>query len=122
VPIIEIQGMPHETDKEALRHLRSSLRQAVIGIGALELTDEKQVTLKFPSDLLDDDGGLQLIVTIKKLYAKKKRTSAVRQRVADTVGGIVKDFIRANTTNPKLLEVFVEEPYKATNGVFRFEF
>lgn len=110
MPILDVQGIPGDIEKSKLIDIWKSLRLTVADISDLDLKKE-QVTVFFPSDLLQDGLGEEIIITIRGLFKKSKRTNKVRNILCREVAIVARAFF------PKaLVEVLIDPPYNPEKG------
>ncbi len=83
--------MPESTE-ETLNKLHKSLVSSIVQIQELNLHDENDMTMLFPSDMMKYGLGSEIIVEISGLFQRTERTIDVKQRLAKAVGKTVKTF------------------------------
>jgi len=89
MPIVTAMGIPKKTANKKLVDLKKEIKHIVASIPELKL-EEKDVTVLFPPDLLQEDLGKEIILTVIGLFDKPTRTDKVRKRLADNLMRIVK--------------------------------
>lgn len=95
MPILIVYGIPTETDQETLEIFSELMRQRTAGIEELGIKKE-QVSIFFPSDLMAQGLGEEVIVFIDGLTEKPERTEKVkRQLVLNLVDEVHQSFPKA---------------------------
>ena len=72
MPVINVRGLPGNSDPENLSTLMKSLKSQVavmLGISS------EQVTIFFPTDLLQEGLGEEIIITVEGLFSLPDRTT-----------------------------------------------
>ncbi len=92
MPIITVQGLPADTNEQALQSLYRACAARVALIKELKLTSTRQLTFFFPPDMMALDLGQEIIVTVDGLFVKPERTPEVRNRLAEALGETVKEY------------------------------
>lgn len=85
MPIIQVWCLP-EKNENVLRHIHRQIVRAVTSIPELGIKSELDMTVLFPSDLMQYGLGTDIIIMIFGLFDKPERTEEVRRRLARRVG------------------------------------
>lgn len=80
MPILIVYGVPTETDKQTLEIFSELMRQRTADIEELGIKKE-QVSIFFPSDLMTQGLGEEIIVFIDGLTEKPERTEKVKKKL-----------------------------------------
>lgn len=80
MPILIVYGIPTEMDKETLEIFSELMRQRTAGIEELKI-EKEQVSIFFPSDLMAQGLGEEIIVFIDGLTEKPERTEKVKKQL-----------------------------------------
>ena len=116
MPIIFVYGIPSAAGQEYLLTLCTRLRERAASIPELCLHEE-QVSVFFPTDLLQTGLGEEVIIFVRGLFEKPERTQEVCDRLAqaliDCAGSCI--FGLPDLGNPNLIECFVES-FNPTSG------
>lgn len=80
MPILIVYGIPTETDKQTLEIFSELMRQRTADIEELGIKKE-QVSIFFPSDLMTQGLGEEIIVFIDGLTEKPERTEKVKKKL-----------------------------------------
>ena len=102
MPVIKVWCLP-PSDEQKLNQLHQAIVRAVASIPELNVTNEKDITCLFPSDLMQYGLGTEIIVEISGLYKKPERTDEVRAQLAERVGQAVQQ----EYPDTELVECFV---------------
>lgn len=117
MPVVIVYGIPEGTP--GLEKLIEGIKHEVRSIKELEI-DESQVSVFFPSDLVQTGLGEEIIIFVKGLFEKPERTPEVRQKLAvqirDNVKGFAELYLIGICTVICTVEVFVESFNPDTNG------
>ena len=105
--IIQVMGVP-ELSQEGLKMLRGKLKYEATKIKELEIS-VGDVTVFFLPNLIKDDLGEEIIIFVRDLFKKPKRTPKVRQRLAEALVLAVKPFVKKVLPQCKMIEVFVHK-------------
>lgn len=90
MPVIKVWCLPIKGE-EKLNKLHKAIVSAVVGVSELKLTDENDMTVLFPPDLMKYGLGSVIIIEITGLFQKKGRTREVLQKLCAEVGKSVKN-------------------------------
>ena len=102
MPVIKVWCLPADQTEDDLRLLHQNIVAGVVSVPELGLKDETEMTCLFPPDMMQYGLGSEVIVEVTGLFEKPERTPAVRNRLAESIGGRVKRLY------PKaMVEVFV---------------
>lgn len=115
MPVLFVYGLPSSMNQEQLQALCYELRESVAGIKELENTKD-QVSVFFPTDRMESGLGEEIIIFVDGLFAKKKRTNKVRERLAVVVVETTRRFLPPPEQDQ---EVFIEcfvRPFQVSNG------
>lgn len=95
MPVLIVYGIPTETNKETLEIFSEFMRKRTADIEELGITKE-QVSIFFPSDLMSQGLGEEIIIFVDGLMEKPERTEKVkRQLVLNLVDEAHQSFPRA---------------------------
>jgi hypothetical protein len=105
MPILVIHGMPDEIPQTS--GLRTTLRKSVLAFPDLELIPD-QVSVFYCADRVGEDIGKEIIVFVRGLFPKPKRTRIIQQAWAESIRTILVGFTNPHLPQCKLIEVLVE--------------
>ncbi len=91
MPVIKVWCLPLRQTEADLKRLHQEIVKAVTSIPEFGLKDENDMTCLFPPDLMKYGIGEEIIIEIGGLFEKPERTHEVRQRLAKSVGKVVKE-------------------------------
>ncbi len=91
MPVIKIWCLPSGQNETNLNRLHQGIVRAVTSISELGLKDENDMTCLFPPDLMQYGLGEEIIIEISGLFEKPERTHEVCQRLAKSVGEVVRE-------------------------------
>jgi hypothetical protein len=77
------------TPEATLLTLCQEIIACTIGVSELKLTGPRAVTVLFPSDMMNEGLGEEIIIEVIGLFTKPERTPAVRRRLAENLGRTV---------------------------------
>ena len=100
MPVIFVWGLA-SMDSFGQKCLKQDIIKAVIAIPELELSEE-DVSVFFPAIHALDEEREEIIVSVKYLFQKPKRTLAVRRKLAKSLAVVLTHFSLSPT------EVFIE--------------
>ena len=84
MPVITVQGIPHNIFKRRLTKFCDELIDSTSQIEELNLT-KNDVSCFFPVDLLIKGLGEEIIITVDGLFSKPERTSEARSKLAKSL-------------------------------------
>lgn len=90
MPVIKVWCLPKSTEDD-LRNLHKSIVSAVVKIKELRLSNENDMTVLFPQDMMNYGLG-QVIIIETSLFRKPERSVQVLQRLAKNIGEAIKNF------------------------------
>lgn len=117
MPVVMVYGLP-SSEKELVKLLTPQIKMAT----ALALQDitPDQVTVFFPSDLMPDDQGEEIVVFVKGVFDKPHRTPTVFAILAYALRDLIKNTVQRGIPNLpldcQLVEVIVERFQPEKNG------
>lgn len=114
MPVIKIWCLP-EVGEPKLNRLHQALVQAVKNIPEIGVTDEKDMTCLFPSDMMKYSLGTEIIIEVTGLYERPERTIEVRNRLAEELVGAV----QGQFPDTDLIECFIN-PFNPEQGFAQF--
>ena len=101
MPVIKVWCLPKLSQKK-LEYLFVEIVRAVKNFRELGVKSERDMVVLFPTDAMKYGLGSEIIVEVTGLFVKPELTDGVRQRLAQALGIVVKEFL------PKaMVEVFV---------------
>ena len=91
MPVIELLNLPQEQSEKVLAQLDNKLVNTVLWVKELKVTDFKEVTCHFVSDLRKITNS-KITVRISGLYEKPERTEKVLKRLGLNVCNTIQKF------------------------------
>ena len=91
MPVIKTWCLPKMEEKE-LHDLHNALVAAVVSIKELGYKSEKDMTLLYPSDLMDYGLGTDIVIEVT-VFVKPVCTPTVKQRLAEALGMVIQQRI-----------------------------
>ncbi len=103
MPVVTVYGVPPETPVQQLEKMINDLQFMIAGAKTMNI-EPSDVSVFFPSDLVRNGLGEEIIVFISGIYNKPERTQQVLRMVARRVGDIIKRSYFPNA----MVEVFAQ--------------
>ncbi len=91
MPVIKVWCLPAGQTEKHLNKLHQAIVKSVVSISELGIKNENDMTCLFVPDLMSYGLGEEIIVEVCGLYDKPERTENVKQRLAESIGGSVKN-------------------------------
>ncbi len=113
MPVLTVKGLPDAVENDKLNDLAYELSLLV---GSCLNLDPEEVSVFFPSDLLQRGLGEELICFIDGLFEKPDRTTEVRQSLAKTILKALYDFSYKFLPVCNKVEVIVRRFNQNTDG------
>ncbi|MEK7543094.1 MAG: hypothetical protein AAB503_02220 [Patescibacteria group bacterium] len=102
MPMIFVYGVPKETSEGLLLELMNDYKRIVSGISELHF-EQDMVSVFFPTDLMLERPGSEVVIFVRSLYEKSERTKDVIQRIARELGFRTKEYFPNS-----LVECFID--------------
>ncbi|MCA9354569.1 MAG: hypothetical protein KC877_03565 [Candidatus Kaiserbacteria bacterium] len=108
--MIKVWCLP-ESEEAKLNELHQGIVRAVASVPEIGVSDEKDITCLFPTDMMKYGLGTEIIVEVTGLYDKPERTEEVRNQLAARIG----EAVHSQYPDTELVECFVS-PFNPAQG------
>lgn len=116
MPNISVWGLANECDAHVCQKIKQRIVQAVIAVTELEITSEKDVTCRFPLEMVTDCNIFEVTIEVTGLFTKPERTDAVRGGLATALGEVIeRSWGEFGFPKPDLIECFIH-PFDRRQG------
>ena len=102
MPVIKVWCLP-ESEEAKLNELHQGIVRAVASVPEIGVSDEKDITCLFPTDMMKYGLGTEIIVEVTGLFDKFERTEEVRKQLARRIG----EAVHSQYPDTELVECFV---------------
>lgn len=116
MPVIFVYGVSEkhanpnwQVGPEGLSGLRQNIKKQVSSIAELRLTEER-ITVFFPTDVLQEGLGEEIIIIVKGLDRHPDRTWRVRDHMAEVLVECCEKCFVSTLESPKLIECIIDWP------------